>query len=499
MTKVTLKKYDESYLQVLSDDRGVFHELEDAFKFEVPGAKFNPKVKMKVWDGFIRLFSVHTQKIYFGLHDKVLKKLEELGYEVDSDIKDSQANITPEEVIEFVKSLNLHSRGKPIEVRDYQLHAIYSALKYKRKTLLSPTGSGKSLIIYCILRYLLKQETKGKKLIVVPNTTLVVQLAKDFIDYSSHNGFKVSENLHSISSGIDKTNNAPIFLSTWQSIFRLNSSWFNQFDAVMVDECHQAKATSLTGIMEKCTKVPYRIGLTGSLDNSKTNTMVIEGLFGSVLRVASTKSLMEEGHLAKINLKCILLNYSKSSGAMVKHLDYQKEIDFITSHEKRNKFICNLAATLKGNTLILFTLVDKHGAVLHEMLKKKVDPNRVHYIHGGVDKDDRDAVREVIENSTDSITLASSGTFSTGTNVRKLNNIIFAAPTKSIIRVLQSLGRGLRLADGKTHINVYDLADVIYKTKTKQNHTFKHLVERLKIYTAEEFEYKLVEVKLENE
>jgi len=266
---------------------------------------------------------------------------------------------------------------------------------------------------------------------------------------------------------------------------------------VVAANCHQAKATEIGKLLEKATGVAYRHGFTGSLDNSKTNQLVIQGLFGAITKVASTRELIDAGHLADISLKCIVLKYNKESASLVKHMDYQKEIDFIVSHDKRNKFICNLAMSLKGNTLILYTLVEKHGDVLHKMLQEKVGDRQLCYVHGGVDAEDRDEVRRIIADADDAIALASVGTFSTGTNIPRLHNLIIASPTKSVIRVLQSLGRGLRLAKDKSIVNVYDISDLIHKTKAKQNYTYTHLIERLHIYTKEEFNYKITEVPIE--
>jgi superfamily II DNA or RNA helicase len=156
-----------------------------------------------------------------------------------------------------------------------------------------------------------------------------------------------------------------------------------------------------------------------------------------------------------------------------------------------------LAVSLKGNTLILYTLVEKHGDVLYNLLKEKVGDRELCYVHGGVDAEERDEVRRIMETSNDAITLASAGTFSQGVNIRRLHNIIFASPTKSVVRVLQSLGRGLRKASDKDLVNVYDISDMIHKSKTKQNYTYTHLIERLRIYTDQQFNYKIIEVQIE--
>jgi superfamily II DNA or RNA helicase len=349
-------------------------------------------------------------------------------------------------------------------------------------------------------------ENDMRVLIIVPTTQLAHQLAGDFADYSSHVEWNVDENVHKIMSGVSKNTNKSIVISTFQSLIddRVNPAWFNQFDMVAADECHMAKAKSFIGIFEKCTNVPYRFGFTGSMGKSETNSMVIRGLLGPVEVVSKTKKLIEEGTLSDIKIKCIVLDHSQETkelftkkGRKTKSIEYQQEIDFLVSHQGRNKFIRNLCLSLEGNTLILFNLIDKHGKLLHELIAEKSGERPVHFIHGDIESEDRDKIRAIIEKSNNSIIIASNGTFSTGVNLRKIHNIIFASPTKSVIRVLQSIGRGLRTAEGKTHLNLFDISDKLTESKTKSNHTFRHLIERLALYRDEEFNYKIMEVKID--
>ncbi len=497
---ITVSKFNESYIHVDSDDRGILQELADHMTFDVPGAKFTPKFKMKIWDGKIRLFSLQNRCLYAGLYQKLQEWAKNCNYAVQVvDSKqyktpDFKNDVTPESVHKFVDALDIHSKGVKLQIRDYQYASIYTSLKDRRATILSPTGSGKSLIQYCVLRYILDQEMNC--MVVVPTTALVLQMLNDFKDYSSVNGWDVDTNSHIIMAGREKLSNKPLYITTWQSVYKQHKDYFNRFDCICVDEVHLAKASSLTGIMEKATEVPYRFGFTGSLDNSKTNQLVIQGLFGKVTKVTSTKQLMDEGHLADMTIKCVVLKYNDDSKKLVKSMDYQREIDFLVSHDKRNKFIRNLALSLKGNTLILFTLVEKHGKELNKLLSDKTE-NRLHYIHGGVEAEARDEVRNIVENSNNAIILASVGVFSTGVNIKRLHNIIFASPTKSVIRVLQSLGRGLRKAHDKNEVTVYDISDNIVNLKSKRNFTYIHFIERLRIYASEDFNYTITEVPIE--
>jgi superfamily II DNA or RNA helicase len=498
--KLKIRKFNETYLQ-LDGDPDILHEISDHFQFEVPGARYHPKVKAGIWSGYIRLFNLNNRLIYCGLLERVIEfcKARKVTPElVDSPafgLPGQQDNIHLDDVQDYIESLNIHSRGEKIEIRDYQISGVYSALKNKRNTVLASTGSGKSVIQYVISRYI--TENHGRVLIVVPTIQLVDQMYGDFKDYSTENGWDVEAECHKISGGKEKISKKNIVISTWQSIQKMESGWLNQFTGIIVDEVHTAAAMVLTKLMEKSTDVQYRIGLTGTLSKAKANEMVIVGLFGDITRITNTKKLMEDGHLAGINIKTIVLKYNESKPLFAKKIDYHKELEFLTKHERRNKFIRKLALSLEGNTLILFQLVEGHGDILYKLLMENCGDRQIHYVHGGVAADDREEVRHIVEDSNNSIILASFGTFQAGINIKKLHNIILASPTKSMIRLLQSIGRGLRTHESKTHLNLYDIIDALNVSKTKRNHTYLHGIERLSIYTDQEFEYKIIEVPIE--
>jgi superfamily II DNA or RNA helicase len=316
-------------------------------------------------------------------------------------------------------------------------------------------------------------------------------LATDFADYGFDSGGKV----HSIYAGQDKQTDKPITISTWQSIFKMHRTWFDQFKLVIGDEAHQFKAKSLTSIMEKLYECPYRFGFTGTLDDSLTNKTTLEGLFGPVKQVTTTDKLMEQGHVAKLKIKTLILQYSQEIRKQCKDYDYQTEIDFLVRYQARNKFITNLASSIKGNTLVLYQFVDKHGKIVYDMIYKKNTDRKIFFIHGGVDAEEREQVRSIVEKENDAIIVASYGTFSTGINIRNLHNVILASPSKSRIRVLQSIGRGLRTSDSKDAVTVYDIADDL-KYKTHTNFTLQHLLERLEIYNSENFNYKIYNMEI---
>ena len=335
-----------------------------------------------------------------------------------------------------------------------------------------------------------------KCIIIVPTTSLVEQLYTDFEDYSSANGFNTACACQKLYAGFTKEFTKDVLITTWQSVYLQPKSWFAQFDVIFGDEAHQFKAKSLTTVMEKMDQIRYRIGTTGTLDNKKVHRLVLEGMFGPVHKVTTTKALMDSGRLTTLNIMCVMLKYNEEIRKAQKNKTYQEEMDFLVSNEKRNKFIRNLAVKSEGNTLVLFQFVEKHGKVLYELIKDKVHENRkVFFVYGGTDTTDREAIRHITEGESDAIIIASFGTFSTGINIPSLENVIFASPSKSKIRNLQSIGRGLRLKDGKTKCNLFDLADDLH-WKSWKNHTLNHAAERYKIYAEEEFKVKIIEVDL---
>ena len=494
MTTITIEKLDEVYMRVFSD-ASVEQELADFFTYEYPGARFTPQFKARLWDGKVRLYDQVRKTLYIGLLQYVEEFCVRNGYELVYKTPITTSNgITHELVQEFAEWLNPHGRGKPIEIRDYQVEAVKTALDKERTLLLSPTASGKSFIIYTTMRWHLQQNRKC--IIIVPTTSLVEQLYADFEDYSSANEFSVSNHVQKLYSGFTKDFTRDVLITTWQSIYLQPKKWFAQFDVIFGDEAHQFKAKSLISVMEKMDCIRYRIGTTGTLDNKKIHRLVLEGVFGPVHRVTTTKALMETQKLAQLNIMCVVLKYDDATRQARKNNTYQEEMDFLVSHYPRNKFIRNLSVKSKGNTLVLFQYVEKHGKVLYEMIKEKVHEGRkVFFVYGGTETSDRESIRHITEGEEDAIIIASYGTFSTGINIPSIENVVFASPSKSKIRNLQSIGRGLRLKEGKTHCNLYDLADDLH-WKSWKNHTLNHAAERYKTYAEEQFDLKLVEVNL---
>jgi len=485
MTNLVISKKNEVHLHVESDIH-VYYELADYFTFEVPGAKFMPTYKSKYWDGKIRLFNIQNGQIYVGLLDKIRQFCKDHDYTYEFKKNEYYGlpfevnpNISREGVKDYVTSI---SKYKP---RDYQVDGIYDALKHNRKLLISPTASGKSLMIYGIVRYFV--ERKQNTLIVVPTTSLVEQMYKDFEDY----GWDVGSYCHKIYAGKERVTDAQVIITTWQSIYKLPRKYFDRFSVVVGDEAHQFKSKSLISIMTKLGNAKYRYGFTGTLDGTQTHKWVLEGLFGPSYKIIKTDELMKKGHVATLDINVLLLKHPPN-----KFETFEDEIQYIITHTRRNNFIRNLALDLKGNTLILFARVEGHGEPLYNLINSNsIIDRHVFFVHGGVATEDRERVREITESENNAIIVASYGTFSTGINIKNLHNIIFASPSKSRIRNLQSIGRVLRKGSNKTKATLYDIADDI-SYKSRRNYTLNHLIERIKVYNEENFNYDIVNIPL---
>ena len=485
VTDIIIKKKNEVYVTVKAEPH-INQELSDLFTFDVPGAKFMPQYRSKYWDGKIRLYSPATGEIYGGLVDKIVSWAKKSEYSLE--FENNQFYGAPFEENEIISREGVKqymtriSKHKP---RNYQIDAVYDALRYNRKLLISPTASGKSLMIYSVVRYY--AEKNKKILLVVPTTSLVEQMFKDFQDY----GWDAENYCHRIYAGKEKTNENPVTITTWQSIYKLKRPFFKDFEVVIGDEAHLFKSKSLISIMTKMDAAKYRFGFTGTLDGTQTHKWVLEGLFGPSYKVTQTRELIDKGHLSKLQIHILILKHKPRKFEI-----YEEELQHIITHQKRNNFIKNLVLDLKGNTLVLFSRVETHGQPLYELINNSIQNDRkVFYVHGGVDAEERERIREITETERNAIIVASYGTFSTGINIKNLHNVIFASPSKSRIRNLQSIGRVLRKGDSKTQAVLYDIADDITHL-SRRNYTLNHLIERIKMDNEEKFNYEIVQIDL---
>lgn len=496
-TDILICYKDEVHIKIQCND-SIAREMQDYFTFIKPGShyikyfdKSKNKTRTKLTDGKVKLFHLRKMELYRGLIPYIEKFASHYKYTIsyDNPTLISKNKFTHENMEEFASSLNLQSKGEPITPRDYQIEYASQAISNKRLLILSPTSSGKSAMIYLIIRAL-QHIIKNKILIIVPTTNLVEQLYGDFKDYSTKNKWDMRQ-CCKIYQGYEKYASGKIYISTWQSLQHMPEDYFHQFGAVIGDEAHGAKAKSLTHIIGSCINAKYRIGLTGTLDGIEVHKLVIEGLFGLSYRVITTRELIDRGEAAEFDTHCIMLMHDE-----FKPHDYESEKQYLIGNEKRNKFICKLSLKQEKNTLVLFERIGAHGVVLYEMLQKMTN-RPIFFVHGGVDTEEIEAIRNILDKEDNAIILASYGKWSTGANIKNLHNIIFASPSKGRIRVLQSIGRMLRLNHNKDKAKLFDIADLLwYKDVNGMNYTLKHFMTRLQIYDSEKFPYQLYKVKI---
>lgn len=490
---------DASYLRIKSPERHILYELSDHFTFTVPGARHTPAFKEKIWDGKIRLYNTKTGLIRAGLLDDIKKFCDDNKYQFILNEPGTlrKVNYTHQELTEKYKPHTLNKRTgeyKPIEYYDFQADAVNEALSNERSTLLSPTSSGKSLIIYTLIREWLDQGLE-KILLTVPRLALIEQMLADFKEYSVYDdSFDVNEIFHRIGGKKhkEKDTDKPIIISTWQSMQNMKAPYFKQFEVAMGDEAHGAKAKQLTKIHDLCTNAYRRCGLTGTLDGSTCHELVIKGIYGKIKVVTTIKELMDSDRVSQAKIKMIALKYpdDECKGRRV----YLDEIEYVMEHKRRKIALTHFIASLKNNTLVLYN-EHKEGDELYNLLRKKYPNKKVYQIDGRVDIDERERIRNLIEKEENVILLGSYKTMSTGISIKNLNNIVFYRPPgKAQIKILQSIGRLLRKGV-INNVTIYDICDDLRKGKWI-NHLFKHAQQRLQIYSNEKYKFKVCKIKI---
>jgi superfamily II DNA or RNA helicase len=505
MGKIEIYQLDAAQIRVACDSESTMRELTDYFTFDSPNKQWSPAYKSRKWDGKIRLLSQKTGQTLSGLVGHVMHFAGQSGDSIKAIdfLGGGVVGFNDENAADFMQGLHLRSNGKEITSHPHQIQGFGHAIRTGRSILLSPTSSGKSVIAYAMARYYQQQiftDKANKILIMVPTVQLVDQLYSDFADYSSAIKWNVEDHCHKIYEGQLNTSEKQIYISTWQSIYKLPKKYFEQFGVVIGDECHRYEAQSAKRIMTSCIHAYRRHGMTGTLrdlQESSIHRLVLEGLYGPVKQVITTKEMIDKKISSGIQINCLRLSYPEHDRKVVCGMRYPDEMDFICAHNPRSEFVTDLACKLRGNTLMLFQYIDKHGKTLKELMESKLahTGRSVYYVDGSVPKDTREEIRSLVEKEDDAVIIASYGTFSTGINIRRLHNIIMASPTKAPVTVKQSIGRGLRKAEDKEIVTVYDIADDL-SYKIRRNFALSHFRKRVEIYISESHPYRVIPIDL---
>lgn len=490
MSDIIIRDYNESFLFV-GGEPSIRYDLHDKFKFFVEGSQFSAKCKYGIWDGFIRLYNIQQQLLPKGLFYELVKYCRDEGYSMDIEKTLIPSKFEKTEFEGWLATKKIYAKGNQIQPHWYQFDAVYHGLKNKRALLKLPTSAGKSLIIALLTRF--EYESDGRVLILVPTDVLRQQMYDDLLDYGL---FKPDE-IQVLDPKNKKQTPRKIVITTWQTACRQSADWMQQFTMLLNDEVHLATGKTLMAINEKMVYAKYKLGLTGTLKDTKCHLMQLTGLFGSVFAPISTRQMIDEGSASQVAINGFVLGYSDDDRQAVKKSTYQEEINFITEHEGRNNFITKLATAFNDeNTIVLFHRIE-HGKKLYELIKKKLEGTgrKVYLIYGGTAKDDRTEAKKNLETEVGSVVIASYGVFATGVSINNLHNAIFAHPTKSKIISLQSLGRLLRKHASKLKARMFDLVDDL-RWKSRENYAYKHGSERLSFYAEEQHELSVKEVKV---
>jgi len=530
---IKAKIINESYAMLGFKDGGIAKEIMQILQAHPKNYEFNPMYKKGLWDGYTKFYKVKNgyMLINKGLLEVVKDYCEE-NYIKFNIVNQDNFEYNKNHVNEFIKKLNLE-----LTPRDYQLKAVHIALKYRRGIFGMATGSGKSLTQAIIALYLAKEKNK-KVVLIVPNVGLVKQFENDFKEYLKNSSLLdwFNNNFHTIYAGKPKHFEKPITLTTWQSIYK-SEELFEDVNCIIVDEVQQAK--NMEGVLNDILvpysiNTKYKLGFTGSIPKGRVNELTLIGAFGKIHKIVSTKDLIDMGYGTPIEVIIMMLNYPKNISHLITSLSYNQEKKFLNNFSKRNEYIKDLALKVTekfGNTLILFENIEQGYNLVEQFIKgnflpkitykqlekcnseivytnnisekslktvekfnkkynkniilKSIEEKNIFFIYGEVDADDREIIRQKVENKEKAIIIANYKTFSVGINIKNLHNLILASSTKGFERIVQSLGRTIRKLSGKEKVRIWDIVDNFSKGKQK-NYSLKHLEERLNIYLEEE-------------
>tara|TARA_A100001037_G_scaffold303591_1_gene337985 strand:- start:5589 stop:7088 length:1500 start_codon:yes stop_codon:yes gene_type:complete len=492
---------NKQYLRVDEATELELEQLNISLTKRIDSWRFNPLVKRGVWDGYVSYFK-DNKWIPSGLWRYVYNVCKEYRFELNINGVTSlfDRNITSEW---FEKWALAFFEGSSITPRDYQIEAAYNILKFRKCLSELATSAGKTLISFLTVAYLLERGHAQKILFIVPNVSLVVQATEDFMDYNFAN--RVNIKIQQIYSGQKIRPARNVIIGTYQSLVKKEKAYFEQFDAVIVDECHKMKSQSIKTILQKCVNAEYRYGLSGTIPKDGTlDRLTLMAYTGPLISEVNAHFLQQEGYIAKCLVKVIEMDYAPDSAktafaelALNKYENkdvFQLEQNYIINSDARLNFICKVISKIPRNSLVLFHRIE-HGKKIYDKLRQE-SGKMVYYVDGGIDKDVREEYKKKMEAGDEVVIVASYGTFSTGISIKKIHNIFFTESFKSEVIIRQSIGRGLRQHHSKDKVLIVDFVDNL-KTEEWTNYLMKHSKARQSIYKEQKFDYEVKKFQFE--
>lgn len=483
---LVLSKGSESRFSLFSDSALVKQSLDKRFSGKYENAQFHPLVKRRLWDGVIHHIDWKSGTMPIGLFPRLynyVTKQTDWDVTVDPTIWAHKELMSKDQVRSFIEQLPLPAHITSID--DFQVESVWRAVNNMKIIIEAATSSGKSLMIYSIIKIVNK-----KTLVIVPSISLVDQMYQDFISYGAN-----PDHIAKVYAGQDKTPDSPIVVSTWQSLYGRDPSIFEHYEVFVGDEAHTVDTKSLHQISNDLVNAAWRIGTSGTLPDDEVKKTSIIGIFGPVYRAVTARELIDAGRATEPDISIHVLKHNKTLNKGSRY-NYPSEIDILLHSAERHKYILDLIdkSTESGNVVVFFRFAEKQGWRLRDDLIAKYGKDRIRYIDKSVKGSVRNDIRLETETRSDLILVVTFKTFATGNNARNLHVLIFAHPMQAKDKILQAIGRGLRLHDSKDRIIIHDIADSLYKSKNTRNHGFTHAMARISYYEDQKFNYTVNEI-----
>ena len=468
---------------------------------------FHPLVKKKIWDGSICFIEKRGPfwKIPVGLWAEVLEIGKEYNYEfhIEGIERMILGDLKLEDFQAWVDEFFDDADKKP---RDYQVEAAWKIIKYRYSVSEIATSSGKTLISFMIFAFLKSKGYIRKFLMIVPSTNLVIQGTEDFEDYGID---KLGVKIQQIGGGSKLREGCDVVIGTFQSLVKKEAEYFEEFDAVFVDEAHHTNSTSIKKIMSKCMHTGWRFGLTGTLTKrGSADHLTIQQFLGPVLVEISPDFLFRNNYATPVSIKVVVLDWLspeykdklaelKANSADLEGNDlYNLERKLVISNKARLNYIVDFINKTSKNSLVLFQSVkDEYGRNIWNGVRETNSSKEAFYVDGDTNEQLREEYKSRMENGENKVLIATYGTFSTGISINNLHNIFLVESYKSEVLIKQSLGRGMRKMEGKEKVNIIDFVDD-FSTVGYKNYLMKHSEARIAIYKNENFDYKIFRVTL---